>query len=240
MSGIILFSDRRLWRAQSGIFNWVNQFLIDKVHSGPDRERLKLIDEHNFRWLEFDDLTEQGVRDVLAAVRTELVPYSQENLPETPGKQTVLEVIHKLVEIANAQPSTSVNLAIVGKAITRAFRKPYIRETGIEIDGDREIGFTLEKDYTVHIAGRVWRMEYAADDDRIQACFGPLYGIPIRTAVAEETGELRVSFVDGSTLECGPDADSEPWMYRGPHRARVWSLPGGRLIRLDPEAPHGA
>lgn len=240
MSGIIEFNDHGTWWASSGIFHWVLGFLTERVESEPDREWLVVIDKANLRSLYFDDLSERGVSEVLAALRTELEPYAQEHFPDSSRRDVALRVIRELVDRSNARPSTFVNLDVIGKVITRAFPYTRFKGTEIEIDGDPEIGILFEKGYIVHTVGQTWRMAHDEDDDRIQACFGSLYRLPIRTAVAEETGALRLTFADGSRLECGPDERSEPWVYRGRHRERVWSLPGGRLIKLDPVAPYGA
>lgn len=237
MSGTIVFNYRCEWSASSGIFNWVNEFLIGRVAPGPDRETLRLIDEQNFRWLDIARLTEVGAAQVLVALRAELVPYSQRNLPDTPYREGALGVIQKLAKIAGSDPKRDVDvvrLDIVGKSISRTFRSAYAAE--IRLNDDDRLGFKLEEAYIVHRAGQVWEMEPETDDDdQLQACFGPLYGIPIRRAVAEQTGELWVSFVGGATLECGPGDMYEPWAYFDPRGARVWSLVGRRLMVVDPD-----
>lgn len=105
-----------------------------------------------------------------------------------------------------------MELEIVGLAITRAFRNASALE--VELDDDGHIGFTLEAPYVVIHAEQIRRMRPAVDDDGcIRACFEPLYGVEIESAVVRETGEIRLEFVDGASLDCGPGEMYEPWAY---------------------------
>lgn len=110
--------------------------------------------------------------------------------------------------------------------------RAYRNASAVDIDFEDagEVGFTLEGEYRIKRAGVTHRMVPAVDDDdRVRECFKSLIGVPVDRAVAQESGELQVRFVDGSSLKCGPGDLYEPWAYFGPNRARVWSLPGGSI-----------
>jgi hypothetical protein len=102
VSGTIVFNDKADWSVSSGIFNWVNEFLADTVNDGPTRERLRLIDEQNFRWLNFADLSGEGKREILAILSHKLVPHAEEHFPHTPYRDEALGLIRELAETARA------------------------------------------------------------------------------------------------------------------------------------------
>ena len=122
-----------------------------------------------------------------------------------------------------------MELEIVGLVIKMSYRNAFAVE--VKFGDDEEVAFKMEEPYAVRHANQSCLMNPAIDDgDRIQSCFKPLYGVEIESAIAEGTGELRLKFVDGSSLDCGPSEMYEPWAYYGPRGVRVWSLAGGRLM----------
>lgn len=121
-----------------------------------------------------------------------------------------------------------MELEIEGLRIAGAYRNGTAVE--VEFADVHDVGFSFEGGYRLTCGDQVITMTPMTDsDDRVRDCFAPLVGVPVDRAVARESGELWVRFVDGSLLESGPGDMYEPWAYYGPNRLRVWSLPGGRI-----------
>lgn len=125
-----------------------------------------------------------------------------------------------------------MELDIKGLKIARAYRSA----CAVDVDFDNpEVGFKFEDKYTVTRSGQTFQMFAEVDDeDRVRECFESIIGVSVDSAIARESGELWVRFVDGSLLEAGPGDKYEPWAYYGPRGARVWSLPGGRITASPP------
>jgi hypothetical protein len=104
MSGTIVFGDGRTWSASSGVFNWIVAYLADTVHDQPTRETLREIDEQNFRWLSLVDLSDDGRRLVLSALRDKIVPYSEQHLPHTDHRDEAVGRIGELATLARSIP----------------------------------------------------------------------------------------------------------------------------------------
>jgi hypothetical protein len=102
MSGTIVFGDGPDWSASSGVFNWVVGYLADTVTDQPTRDTLREIDEQNFRWFSLVDLSEEGRRLVLSALRETIVPYADQHLPHTDLRGDVLELIGELATLAKS------------------------------------------------------------------------------------------------------------------------------------------
>lgn len=127
-----------------------------------------------------------------------------------------------------------MRLDIKGCTVSRVYRNAF--STEIELDGDGDTGFALEQRYRLVRADRTFDIDPQVDDELpVRAAFDALIGVSVESAIAYESGVLSVRFEDGTLLECGPGDMYEPWSYWGPGRARIWSLPGGRLAWTDPE-----
>lgn len=102
MSGTIVLDARDKWSASSGVFNWVVEFLAAAVEDAATKDELSLIEEQNFGWLDCAQLSEQGRREVLEALRTRLVPYADRQFPDTPVRDEAIDLIVKLANLAFA------------------------------------------------------------------------------------------------------------------------------------------
>lgn len=102
MSGTIVFEKDVDWSASSGVFNWVLGYLADAVTDQPTRDTLREIDEQNFRWLNLADLSDTGRQQVLSLLRQELVPHSEQHLPDTDHRAETVAKIRELATLATS------------------------------------------------------------------------------------------------------------------------------------------
>ncbi|HET9457116.1 MAG TPA: DUF6188 family protein [Candidatus Limnocylindrales bacterium] len=131
-----------------------------------------------------------------------------------------------------------MNLPIAGRKIERlGFARvvPYLTLDlpGWQVDeGVRESDFMLQIDgpYRFSKSGRDWTVD--PEDGPEARCLEWL-GESIASAVADDTGALRVEFVNGGLLEVDPFA-YEPWHLSGADGWSVISVAGGGLA-VTPE-----
>ncbi|WP_433471318.1 DUF6188 family protein [Saccharomonospora azurea] len=56
-----------------------------------------------------------------------------------------------------------------------------------------------------------------------------LNDLRVTASIAEESGQLRVTFEDGTTLWVHPDDEFESWTLAGPNASKIVCMPGGEL-----------
>lgn len=104
-----------------------------------------------------------------------------------------------------------------------------------------EIDFTIllsfDGGYEIRIESEFWlfdsdgKYRIAPDPDFVStaARLQGLSGTVALTSIAEETGRLRIDFVNGAAILVHPDKHYEAWTFAGPDGAKVISIPGGEL-----------
>jgi hypothetical protein len=105
MSGTIVFQHDTDWSASSGLFNWVVEYLANRVDDEQTQGQLWEISDHDFRWLNLDNLTPQGRAQVLSILRNEILAQAEENLPETSIRGEAVNVIRELADLAKDGPT---------------------------------------------------------------------------------------------------------------------------------------
>jgi hypothetical protein len=105
MAGLVVMRPGADWTATGGLFDWVLEFLIDRV-SDPDAvERLREVLDNNLGSLWVPDFAEAAQREIIGRLAEELNGAAQRELPEGEHKAAAVHHLGELSSLAASQRS---------------------------------------------------------------------------------------------------------------------------------------
>jgi hypothetical protein len=101
MASLIVFEPGADWPATGGLFDWTLEFLMHRLSDKNAVEQLREIVDNNLGSLWVSDFPPQTQREIVEALRRDLIAAGERELPDGDGKAETLHHLQELVDLAS-------------------------------------------------------------------------------------------------------------------------------------------